>query len=128
VPGALGWVAHDELLRLYGRAAVVACPSHREGYGIACAEAMAYGRPVVASNVGGLRDAVRIARSRAGLSADAPVRQAVRVTPLARLGRPRNSEDPRAMVGATLPGLSDIAAALGLPAAAVLRMPPINVR
>ncbi len=58
VPGALGWVAHDELLRLYGRAAVVACPSHREGYGIACAEAMAHGRPVVASDVGGLRDLV----------------------------------------------------------------------
>ena len=58
VPGALGWVAHDELLRLYERAAVVACPSHREGYGIACAEAMAHGRPVVASDVGGLRDLV----------------------------------------------------------------------
>src|SRR5205823_4998663 len=58
VPGALGWVPHDELLRLYERAAVVACPSYREGYGIACAEAMAHGRPVVASAVGGLRDLV----------------------------------------------------------------------
>jgi len=37
---------------------VVACPSHREGYGIACAEAMAHGRPVVASAVGGLLDLV----------------------------------------------------------------------
>src|SRR5207237_6024463 len=58
VPGAAGWVPHDELLRLYERAAVVACPSRREGYGIACAEAMAHGRPVVASAVGGLRDLV----------------------------------------------------------------------
>ena len=58
VPGALGWVAHDELLRLYERAAVVACPSHREGFGVACAEAMAHGRPVVACAVGGLRDLV----------------------------------------------------------------------
>jgi glycosyltransferase involved in cell wall biosynthesis len=58
LPQALGWVPHDELLRLYQRAAVVACPSHREGYGIACAEAMAHGRPVVASAVGGLRDLV----------------------------------------------------------------------
>ena len=58
LPQALGWVPHDELLRLYERAAVVACPSHREGYGIACAEAMAHGRPVVASAVGGLRDLV----------------------------------------------------------------------
>jgi glycosyltransferase involved in cell wall biosynthesis len=58
VPQALGWVAHDELLRLYERAAVVACPSLREGFGVACTEAMAHGRPVVASSVGGLRDLV----------------------------------------------------------------------
>ena len=58
VPGALGFVPHDELERLYERAAVVACPSRREGFGIVCAEAMAYGRPVVAGDVGGLRDLV----------------------------------------------------------------------
>jgi len=58
VPGALGFVPHDELLRLYERAAVVVCPSRREGFGIVCAEAMAHGRPVVASAVGGLRDLV----------------------------------------------------------------------
>jgi glycosyltransferase involved in cell wall biosynthesis len=58
VPDALGFVPHDELLGLYGRAAVVACPSRREGFGVVCAEAMAHGRPVVASAVGGLRDLV----------------------------------------------------------------------
>ena len=58
VPGALGLVPHDELLRLYDRAGVVACPSHREGFGVVCAEAMAHGRPVVASAVGGLLDLV----------------------------------------------------------------------
>jgi glycosyltransferase involved in cell wall biosynthesis len=58
VPGALGFVPHDELERLYERAAVVACPSRREGFGVVCAEAMAHGRPVVASAVGGLRDLV----------------------------------------------------------------------
>jgi glycosyltransferase involved in cell wall biosynthesis len=58
VPGSLGFVPPDELARLYGRAAVVACPSHREGFGVACLEAMAHGRPVVASAVGGLLDLV----------------------------------------------------------------------
>jgi glycosyltransferase involved in cell wall biosynthesis len=58
VPDALGWVPRDELEQLYERAAVVACPSRREGFGLACAEAMAHGRPVVASAVGGLRDLV----------------------------------------------------------------------
>jgi glycosyltransferase involved in cell wall biosynthesis len=57
-PGALGFVSHDDLERLYGRAAVVACPSRREGFGVVCAEAMAHGRPVVASAVGGLLDLV----------------------------------------------------------------------
>jgi glycosyltransferase involved in cell wall biosynthesis len=58
VPGALGFVPHDELVRLYERAAIVACPSHREGFGVVCAEAMAHGRPVVAGAVGGLLDLV----------------------------------------------------------------------
>jgi glycosyltransferase involved in cell wall biosynthesis len=58
VPGALGFVPHRELGELYERSAVVACPSHREGFGVVCAEAMAYGRPVVASAVGGLLDLV----------------------------------------------------------------------
>jgi glycogen(starch) synthase len=58
VPNALGFVPHHELAPLYERAAVVAVPSHREGFGVACAEAMAHARPVVASAVGGLLDLV----------------------------------------------------------------------
>jgi glycosyltransferase involved in cell wall biosynthesis len=58
VPAALGFVPHDELDRLYARAAVVACPSRREGFGVACLEAMAHARPVVATGVGGLLDLV----------------------------------------------------------------------
>jgi len=37
---------------------VVVCPSHREGYGVVAREAMAHGRPVVATAVGGLVDAI----------------------------------------------------------------------
>jgi glycosyltransferase involved in cell wall biosynthesis len=58
VPFARGFVPHDELQQLYARAAVIACPSRREGFGVACLEAMAHGRPVVATRVGGLLDLV----------------------------------------------------------------------
>ncbi|HEY8193392.1 MAG TPA: glycosyltransferase family 4 protein [Gaiellaceae bacterium] len=58
VPQALGFVPRAELAKLYARAAVIACPSHREGFGVACLEAMAHGRPVVAGGVGGLLDLV----------------------------------------------------------------------
>jgi glycosyltransferase involved in cell wall biosynthesis len=58
VPEAIGFVPHGELGGYYERAAVVCVPSHREGYGVVAREAMAYGRPVVATEVGGLADAV----------------------------------------------------------------------
>jgi glycosyltransferase involved in cell wall biosynthesis len=58
IPQARGFVPPSELALLYARAAVVVCPSHREGFGVACLEAMAHGRPVVASAVGGLLDLV----------------------------------------------------------------------
>ena len=58
IPEAVGFVPPGELGAYYGRAAIVVCPSRREGYGIVAREAMAYGRPVVATAVGGLVDAV----------------------------------------------------------------------
>jgi glycosyltransferase involved in cell wall biosynthesis len=58
IPEAIGFVPPTELGLYYERAAVVVCPSRREGYGVVAREAMAYGRPVVASAVGGLADAI----------------------------------------------------------------------
>ena len=58
VRDAVGFVPHDELGPYYERAAVVCVPSRREGYGVAAREAMAYGRAVVTTGVGGLADAI----------------------------------------------------------------------
>jgi glycosyltransferase involved in cell wall biosynthesis len=58
VPDAVGFVPPAEVGGWLERAAIVVCPSRREGYGIVARQAMAYGRPVVATPVGGLTDAV----------------------------------------------------------------------
>jgi glycosyltransferase involved in cell wall biosynthesis len=58
VPEAIGWVPPAELGEYYRRAAAVCIPSRREGYGMVAREALAHGRPVIATRVGGLVDAV----------------------------------------------------------------------
>lgn len=58
VPDTAGFVLHDELGPYYERAAVVCVPSRREGYGMTAREAMAHGRAVVATGVGGLAEAI----------------------------------------------------------------------
>ncbi|GAA3602503.1 signal peptide peptidase SppA [Microlunatus ginsengisoli] len=80
--------------------------------------------------LGGLRDAVRIARERAGLPDRAPVRPALRVPPLARLGKPKNSDDPRAAattLGAAVGDLASLGRTLGLPQGTELLMPGITI-
>ena len=78
--------------------------------------------------LGGLREAVAEARTRSGLPDDAPVRPAVHLPPLARLGRPRNSEDPRAVASPSWSGLADLTAALGELDGLALRLPPMRLR
>jgi glycosyltransferase involved in cell wall biosynthesis len=55
---AVGFVPPAEVGSYLERAAVVVCPSRREGYGIVARQALAHGRPVVASRVGGLPEVV----------------------------------------------------------------------
>jgi glycosyltransferase involved in cell wall biosynthesis len=58
VPNGLGAVPHAEVERLLERASVLVAPCEREGFGLAAAEAMAFGRPVVAAAGGALLDLV----------------------------------------------------------------------
>jgi len=58
VPEALGAVPHAEVERLLEQATVVVAPCEREGFGLAAAEAMAFGRPVVAAAGGALLELV----------------------------------------------------------------------
>jgi protease-4 len=84
-------------------------------------------------HLGGMRTALRIAREKAGLPDDAPVRPAVSVPPLARLKPPRSTDDPRAAasVGVWADGwgsFAGLAAAAGLPAGGPLTMPAVILR
>ncbi len=47
----LGQVSHDQLPELYNRASVFVFPSRVEAFGLTCVEAMACGRPVVATQL-----------------------------------------------------------------------------
>ena len=63
-----GKVPFERMLDLYSRASIVALVSFEESFGVAVAEAMATGTPVLVSNIGGLRDTVK--HGETGLKAD----------------------------------------------------------
>lgn len=54
----LGFVADDELVRLYAGAKALICPTKDEDFGITPVEAMAVGTPVVALRSGGYKETV----------------------------------------------------------------------
>ncbi len=54
-----GSVPFDEMAPLYGRCSVFCLPTLAEAFGISLVQAMACGRPVVASRVGGVPEVVR---------------------------------------------------------------------
>ncbi|GAA4127685.1 signal peptide peptidase SppA [Actinomadura keratinilytica] len=77
--------------------------------------------------LGGLDHALDLARKKAGLPEDAPVRSYPHVSPLERL-RPAESSEDRTAAAARLDGwgsLSGIATRLGLPAAGPLTLPGV---
>jgi glycosyltransferase involved in cell wall biosynthesis len=76
-PDAVGFLPPAQLAERYRRAAVVVCPSRSEGFGVVCAEAMAHGKPVVATAVGGLKELVR--HGKTGLLVEPGSPQALRL-------------------------------------------------
>lgn len=58
LPQSIGLQPHDELEKLYDRAAIQVIPSYAEGLPVVCIEAMAHGRPVVGTDVAGISELI----------------------------------------------------------------------
>jgi protease-4 len=83
-------------------------------------------------SLGGMKEALAIARERAGLDDKAPLVPAIRIPLIKKLGSPKSTDDPRAVtMSLSLGGwgdLTSIATSLGLPAAGPLMMTDVRLR
>lgn len=83
-------------------------------------------------SLGGMKEALTIARERTGLDEKAPLMPAVRIPLIKKLGSPKSTEDPRAVSMSTSLGgwgdLTSIATSLGLPTAGPLMMTDLRLR
>lgn len=68
----VGYVSHDEVLARMATASVCVVPSRSEAFGWVNIEAMSIGRPVVASNVGGIPEIIRDGQDGFLVPPDAP--------------------------------------------------------
>ncbi len=114
VPEALGFVPPAKLGAYYERASVVCVPSRREGYGMTAREAMAYGRPVVATDVGGLSDLAGAGVETVGPRDVGALRAAILglLDEPARLAVARKSARARAAADFGLPAAAEVLAAV----------------
>ena len=53
-----GQIKHTDIVPYYNELSIFACPSLRESFGVSVLEASACGLPVIANNIGGLKDIV----------------------------------------------------------------------
>ena len=54
-----GHVSHNRILTHYQKLSIFVCPSLRESFGVSVIEASASGLPVIANNIGGLKEVVQ---------------------------------------------------------------------
>lgn len=87
----LGPVEHDRLPLFYNAADVCVVPSYHESFGLVALEAMACGTPVVASDVGGLRETVKDGITGYLIAGRSPQPFARRITSLLADGALRSS-------------------------------------
>ena len=81
-----GWLSRDEMDDLLGRAALVVVPSRYEPFGLVALEAMALGAPVLAADVGGLREVAAPGSGGRRLASRDPRRWAAEVRELLQSG------------------------------------------